>query len=235
MKFLEKSSARQVFDQIKDDSSSLIVLYDAASSLTVCTDSTGSSSKWSSMFPFDAELLSSLVYQRAVRAVFKPSRRRDKNTDRDSLKPTGISRNLNVEAYERIRSEHIDDSIRENQKQTRNMIKVLLIGGTNSGKLAVLEQIQASHGGYPQKELEAYRTEIFSVVVDAMNIVLGYADEMGLTLESEKNVEVVLPQSRDDFEAMSEVASAVEILWTNSTFAQCFRACKDRTIMEPAM
>ncbi|MCJ1380348.1 hypothetical protein MMC17_003451 [Xylographa soralifera] len=215
-RFLEKPSARQVFDQIKDDSSSLIVLHDTASDFTACTNSTGSSSKWSRMFLFDTELLTSPVYQRAVRALFRHSRRRDEYADRSSLKSTGTSRTLEIEAYNRIRSEQIDDSLRENQKQMRNVIKVLLMGSANSGKLTVLEQIQASHRDYSRKELEAYRTEILSVVVDAMRIVLEYADETGLKLKTDKNVEMVLLQSHDDSELTPELLFAIESLWTNN-------------------
>ncbi|MCJ1414340.1 hypothetical protein MMC32_000666 [Xylographa parallela] len=234
-KFLENPSARQVFDQIKDDSSSLIVLHDAASGFTTCTDSTGSSSRWSRMFPFDTELLISPVYQRAVRAVFKPSRLRDKNADRDSLKSMGISGSIETEAYNRIRSEQIDETLRKNQKQMQNVIKVLLMGGATSGKLTIIEHIRACHGGYSQEELEAYRIEILWVVVDAMRIVLGYADENGLKLEKEKNVEMVLPKSGDNSKSISKLVSAIKILWTNSTFAHCFEACKDREAMEPAI
>ncbi|MCJ1283789.1 hypothetical protein MMC26_003120 [Xylographa opegraphella] len=233
-KILEKPTAREVFNQIKDDSSSLIVLHDTASSFTACTNSTGSSSKWSKIFPFDAELLKSPVYQRAVRAVFKPSRRRDRNIEADLIKSVGTLRHQQMEEYSRIRSEHIDDSIRENQKQMRNVIKVLLMGGTNSGKLTVLEHVRASHGCYSSEELKAYRREIFLVVVDAMNIVLRYANEIGLELESETSMEMLLPQSCNDTEPMSELASAIEILKTDSAFAQCFRACKDRKTIKPA-
>ena len=233
--FLEKSSARQVFDQIKDDSSSLIVLHDTASNSTACTNSTNTSSKWSMIFPFDTELLKSPVYQRAIRAVFKPSRRRERNMDSDPFKAEGILRNLNIEAYNRIRSEQIDDSIRENQKQMQNVIKVLLMGHTNSGKLSVLEHIQVSHGGYAQEELEAYRTEILLVVVDAMNLVLEYADEIGLKVESEKKVEMILSQSRTKIDLLSELTCAIKILWTNSTFEQCFGACKGSKTIIPTM
>ena len=187
------------------------------------------------MFPFDAELLTSPVYQRAVRAVFRSSRRRDKNVAHDSLKPIGISPNFEIEAYNRTRSEQIDDSLRENQKQIRNVIKVSLMGGANSGKLNVLEQILAYHRSYSWKELEAYRTEILWVVLDAMRIVLEYADEIGPNQESEKNDKMVLPQSGDDSKPISELASAIESLSTNSTFAHCFEACKDREAVKPAI
>ena len=187
------------------------------------------------MFPFDTELLISPVYQRAVRAVFKPSRLRDKNADRDSLKSMGISGSIETEAYNRIRSEQIDETLRKNQKQMQNVIKVLLMGGATSGKLTIIEHIRACHGGYSQEELEAYRIEILWVVVDAMRIVLGYADENGLKLEKEKNVEMVLPKSGDNSKSISKLVSAIKILWTNSTFAHCFEACKDREAMEPAI
>jgi len=72
---LENPMSRDVFDQAKDDSSSLVALPDRASDLTQVTRSSESSSKISRVFQFDAELFSSGVYQRAVRSMVRDARR----------------------------------------------------------------------------------------------------------------------------------------------------------------
>lgn len=68
---LENPISRDVFDKVKDDSSSLQGLADATSDMTKLTQSTGSSSKMSRVFQFDAELITSGVYQRAVRSMVR--------------------------------------------------------------------------------------------------------------------------------------------------------------------
>ncbi|MCJ1393510.1 guanine nucleotide-binding protein subunit alpha [Xylographa bjoerkii] len=255
---------------MKDDTSSLIVHRDAASGFTACTTSTGKSTKLSKTFFFDAELLSSPVYQRAVRASFKHSRRRDKNTGPDSLKPQPISRNVESMLQKRTlkgkarsiriersflknqesmrsgkeelegktRSMQIDRSPRENQESMRNAIKVLLMGGANSGKVTVLEQMKATLGDYDREALKFYRNEIILVVVDAMRTVLEYGEKTGLKMEddeSKKNVEIVLQQSRYDFEPSLELAPAIESLWKNSKFARFFDDCKEKLILTSAL
>ena len=68
---LENPMSRNVFDRVKDDSSSLIVLPDTASEFTKFSQSTENSSKMSRVFQFDAELINSRVYQRAIRSMVR--------------------------------------------------------------------------------------------------------------------------------------------------------------------
>ena len=57
-----------MFEQLKDDSSSLIVLYDSASFVTERSLTTTATSKFSLNFAFDSELLQHRVYKGALRA-----------------------------------------------------------------------------------------------------------------------------------------------------------------------
>lgn len=68
---LESPLSREVFDQVKDDSSSLIVVIDKTSGHSTSTRDTDQSSKMSMKFQFDAELLGSQVYQRAIRSLVR--------------------------------------------------------------------------------------------------------------------------------------------------------------------
>ena len=68
---LEKRKSRKIFEQIRDDSSSLVVLYDSASFITGLTNVTETSSKLSLKFRFDWELLQSTIYQGTVRSLLR--------------------------------------------------------------------------------------------------------------------------------------------------------------------
>ncbi|OCK86999.1 uncharacterized protein K441DRAFT_671506 [Cenococcum geophilum 1.58] len=68
---LEKKKSRKIFEQIRDDSSSLAVFYDSASFITSLTNVTETSSKLSLKFRFDGELLRSKVYQGTVRSLLR--------------------------------------------------------------------------------------------------------------------------------------------------------------------
>lgn len=65
---------------MRDDSSSLFVLCDTRSILSRWSESTETSSRTSRSFQFDAQIISSGVYQRAVRSLFKRTVRRNQET-----------------------------------------------------------------------------------------------------------------------------------------------------------
>ena len=68
---LENPISRQVFDKVKDDSSSMVVIADKDSDISEVSKYSGTSSNMSREFRFDSELFSSAVYQRAVRSMFR--------------------------------------------------------------------------------------------------------------------------------------------------------------------
>jgi hypothetical protein len=68
---LEHKKSRRVFEQIRDDSSSLIVLRDSASLFSSSTHTKANSSKLSMRFGFDGELLGSRVYQGTMRSLIR--------------------------------------------------------------------------------------------------------------------------------------------------------------------
>ncbi|MCJ1402596.1 hypothetical protein MMC11_005816 [Xylographa trunciseda] len=225
-RLLEQPKTRQVFGHMKDDSSSLIVLHDAASGFTACTNSTGSSSKMSRMFFFDTELLTSVVYQRAVRALFKPSHRRDKNANLNSPRSMLISRPHELEMFGWEPLEQIRISPWKNKKQIANVTKVSPHGIANTGKGTIFEHIRSVPEDHSWEELEVYRTKIIMVVVDATRIFLEwYVDVIGLKLE---DVEKALQQSHRGFEPNSELTSTIATLWKASKLVKTFEACEDK-------
>lgn len=66
--------SRDVFDKVKDSSSSMAVLLDTASNSSGKSQPTDNMSKMSKVFQFDTELISSAVYQRAVRSMTRNPR-----------------------------------------------------------------------------------------------------------------------------------------------------------------
>lgn len=90
---LENPLRREVFDLIKDDSSSLVAIADTTSRQSSSTISTQQSSQASKKFQFDAELLGSEVYQRAIRSLVRQPRLAEK-TQRAAFTPKRACRIL---------------------------------------------------------------------------------------------------------------------------------------------
>jgi hypothetical protein len=68
---LENKKAQQVFDQMRDDSSSLYVLCDTNSFVTQRTKTTTATSRYSVNFAFDPVLLQTRAYRNSYRSLLK--------------------------------------------------------------------------------------------------------------------------------------------------------------------
>ncbi|KAJ9610783.1 hypothetical protein H2200_005560 [Cladophialophora chaetospira] len=90
---LEEKKSRRLIDQVKDDSSSLIVLCDSASFVTKRTQTTTATSKFSVNFSFDAEILQAKAYMTTLRSLMRraqkdsPPAYNDRNFHRVSRAP----------------------------------------------------------------------------------------------------------------------------------------------------
>ena len=68
---LSRTSSRQAIEDIRDDSSSLLVLYDSQSFMTARTETMTGSSKLSVDFSFDEELLQHKAYKKTLRSLMR--------------------------------------------------------------------------------------------------------------------------------------------------------------------
>ncbi|ETI25308.1 hypothetical protein G647_02080 [Cladophialophora carrionii CBS 160.54] len=69
--FLQETESRSVFDQVRDDSTSLIVVCDSASIVTQRTRTTTGTSRFSANFSFDAEILQANAYKATLRSLMR--------------------------------------------------------------------------------------------------------------------------------------------------------------------
>ena len=76
-----------MFEQLKDDSSSLIVLYDSASFVTERSLTTTATSGFSLNFAFDSELLQHRAYKGVLRALMRMSTRRSNSSRKQAEEP----------------------------------------------------------------------------------------------------------------------------------------------------
>lgn len=141
---LEHRKSRRVFEQIKDDSSSLIVLHDAASHFS--TDTGANSSNLSIRFIFDGELLGSKVYQGTMRSLIRRIIHRGKDARTDSISSHSTNRSLLWERKDNAaRSNKIDALITKGSKEFCRKVDVLVVGLPQSGKSTLLSRMRQPH------------------------------------------------------------------------------------------
>ncbi|KAL1926641.1 hypothetical protein VTP01DRAFT_5536 [Rhizomucor pusillus] len=87
--------------------------------------------------------------------------------------------NSGGENTEEARSRAIDKQIREDQKQMKTQVKLLLLAGAGeSGKSTILKQMKLIHAsGFTQSEREVYRVIVLENVVGIMRSILEAMDE----------------------------------------------------------
>ncbi|KAL3418868.1 G-protein alpha subunit [Phlyctema vagabunda] len=113
---LESKKSRQLLDQVRDDSSSLDVLFDSASFFSRSTGTTQRSSKMSLKFLFDGELINSKVYQNYFRSLVRRATnpRRDKS---NSLRRQGRKSNDSVIPPLPVVSKAVEKQLEHNSEQ----------------------------------------------------------------------------------------------------------------------
>jgi hypothetical protein len=140
---LEDERSREVLSQLKEDSSSLIVMYDSASFNSKRTTTTTATSKFSVRFAFDAELLKHRAYQSTIRALMR--RAGDKEISKSVAglpDPAELVAQLMAE-HQEAASRQVDRVIREHKRSSRVFQQYLLLGLPGSGMADVVRELIA--------------------------------------------------------------------------------------------
>lgn len=139
---LEKKKSRKIFKQIRDDSSSLAVLYDSASFTNSLTNVTETSSKLSFKFRFDAELLRSKIYQGTMRSLLRRAIHGSNGPKVISESAKSFSQpDQPIRDTSVVRLSKIDDSIIEDEMEyeTEPWGKVALVAKHNETDTSIFE------------------------------------------------------------------------------------------------
>jgi hypothetical protein len=142
---------------------------------------------------------------------------RSKIADSESIQSQSSTRSSIAEMKEqKARSKLIDKRIADDKRAMRSEAKLLLLGHPESGKQVVWDQLRnAWHGGYSLHERKAYRSDVFDVVVTAMQTLLEELEEREIILEGElskKHMQTVFQTALPVFEMKPELVTAVENL-----------------------
>lgn len=139
------------------------------------------------------------------------------------------------------KTEEIDAQLRRDVKQSRQEVKMLLLGAGESGKSTILKQMKLIHeGGYNVQEKRAFSNIVYSNIAQAMKMILEAMGDLQIELsnsENEENTTIVmnLPEqpAAEDFSA--PVADAMHALWADAGVQECFkRAGRDYYMIDSA-
>ncbi|KAI8637799.1 G protein alpha subunit [Parasitella parasitica] len=119
----------------------------------------------------------------------------------------------------RLRNEEIEGQLRMEKLNSKNEVKLLLLGAGESGKSTILKQMKLIHdGGFTQEEKEAYKEIIFSNSVQSMYVLLEAMETLGIPLSDPSKqtpFDYIMDQCQktDCLSMLPESVKAIQLLW----------------------
>jgi hypothetical protein len=165
---MEEKESIWVFQQVKDPSSSLLVLYDAASFETKKTKTTTATSKFSMNFTFDSELLQHKIYKDSFRSLL----RKAKASTTDAAVDNERSPAAWKVQEETVISRSIDGAIKRDKMEQQRELKILCLGPYATHFSKLLELRQSSSFG--REEREEYQVYIYRYILSELYRVAKY-------------------------------------------------------------
>lgn len=87
---------------------------------------------------------------------------------------------------ETTRSAEIDDELKRDRAETKNDVKILLLGPGESGKSTILKQMKILHcNGFTEADRMYYKEIIFSNCTQSMKTILQAMDELSILMKPE--------------------------------------------------
>jgi len=137
------------------------------------------------------------------------------------------------------RNEEIENQLKKDLVQSKNEVKMLLLGAGESGKSTILKQMKLIHAdGFNKDEREAYKEVVFSNTVQSMRAILEAMPNMDIELRPENAARAQLvmdqPPQIETPSLAPEICEAVKVLWTDPGVQQCFDRSREYQLNDSA-
>lgn len=207
---LSQSSSRKIFQQVKDDSSSLCGQTDSAS---IFSWRAGTLSRLSKLFDFDRQLFATKVYEKAMQTSFK-------DTVETLWRPTTPQ----LPTLDEVRrTARINQTLEEDLRKRRRECKVLVLGDPACTQ-TLMNHMRISHmRGFPDDERAScqgtVRNNVLDIVESLASISAIEFPELDDTTQFHATLlfEEVEKWEEGPKNITLEVACAVQGLWRNET------------------
>lgn len=207
---LEKSANRSIFGRIRDDSSSLVILRDTESVNTNSTQPSAASSKLWRVFPFDTELTSSLVYQRAFRFLIQqPRANRQAQASHSS-----------ISKRHKAQAERIDTVLAMNTfarfgiggVEVNSKIRIAILGDFGKATEGFLVFLKMLHLASSPRKAELHRKGILSVLFNCTSKLLdNHQDELQSCHQA--SIDIFRQQTTWPLNMTQDLAEAISDIW----------------------
>ncbi|OAP60077.1 hypothetical protein AYL99_05079 [Fonsecaea erecta] len=227
-RLLERDDSREVFNQAKDDATSLGGFRDSASFATFRT-SLSTASKLSKTFDFDGLLLRHKIYQNSFRSMLRRANspteeRTGEKGQRRALSDTPL---LQLKSTARD-SAMIDLKLKQDARKLSKEVKILAVGDKH-GRSAIVKHMRQRYGRpYSDSEVEQYRQSITSLAIKALVAILDYVKDTGNGLVSQVSrdhadiIRDFADSGAPDWKVPVGFTPSVKHIWNNWHVQQAF-------------
>lgn len=132
------------------------------------------------------------------------------------------------EKEQRKRNSEIDKELQNDRKKLKEEVKLLLLGAGESGKSTIFKQMKiiSMYGGFTNEELEFYKTVVYGNCITQMKVIVGVAQKLNITLESNEAIEAAKRLSAIPSEGeawTSDVGRDIQLLWSDAKIKEVFK------------
>lgn len=136
---------------------------------------------------------------------------------------------------EKKRSKEIDNLIRRDEKASKKMVKLLLLGAGESGKSTVLKQMRLIYTkeGFSKSEKEEWRIIIFQNIMDGLRLLIDAMEELGIMFhyeETSRHLPLIMKKSVDEFRSFDttpvEYLKSLKTIWKDPGLQEAIKRGK---------
>ncbi|KIW32736.1 uncharacterized protein PV07_04263 [Cladophialophora immunda] len=227
-RLLERGESREVFNQAKDDATSLVGFRDSASFATFRTG-LSTATKLSKTFDFDGLLLRHKVYQNTFRSMLRraTSPTEERTAEKGQRRALSDTPLLQLKSTARD-SAKIDVKLKQDARKLSKEVKILAVGDKH-GRSAIVKHMRQRYGRpYSDSEVEQYRQSITSLAIKALVAVLDYVKDIGNGLVSQVSrdhadiIRGFAESGGSDWKVPVGLAGSVKHIWNNWHVQQAF-------------
>uniref|UniRef100_A0A914UH96 Uncharacterized protein n=1 Tax=Plectus sambesii TaxID=2011161 RepID=A0A914UH96_9BILA len=144
---------------------------------------------------------------------------------------------------EKAVSRSIDRELAKEKIEMANVFKILLLGGSESGKTTIFKQMRILHlDGFTRADKINYRYQIHSNAVDALNQLIEACQKFRIVHESSiqgyvrdfLKFRTQTNNDQNDFELRSDVADKMHRIWISGPIQMAYKRRWEFTLLDSA-
>ncbi|ESO08244.1 hypothetical protein HELRODRAFT_156683 [Helobdella robusta] len=136
------------------------------------------------------------------------------------------------------RSRKIEKQLKMDGEKASREVKLLLLGGGESGKSTIVKQMKIIHEkGYSEAECLSYKPIIYSNIKSSIMTIIKEMSKLNIAFhlpDSQSNAKVILQLNADDGELSSDLCRMIRSLWSDAGVLECYSRASEYQLNDSA-